>query len=246
VSPLARRLAPARRRPRLLAAVVVGLLLLSALPPAWAAERDGWLGVRIRDLSESEAEELTVKLGVREGYGVMIAETLPDTPAQVAGLRAGDLIVAIDGRPVIETRALQRLVGATPAGRELTLVVLREGRRRELRVRVGEMPADAVAERVAAEFGFLVRDASADETPGAGPRPAVVAAVLERSAAARGGLEVGDRLLAINGAPAASVEAVRRELQSAALRDPLRLRVERRGEPLSLVLPPAQPAGPAH
>jgi serine protease Do len=233
-----------RRWPLRAAAVV--LLLLLALPTAQAAERYGWLGVRIRDLSESEAEELAVKLGVREGYGVMIAETLPDTPAQVAGLRAGDLIVAIEGRPVVETRALQRVVGATPAGRELAVVVLREGRRRELRVRVGEMPADAVADRVAAEFGFLVRDPAAEETAGGGPRPVVVAAVLERSAAARGGLEVGDRILAINGTPAASVEAARRELQNAALRDPLRLRVERRGEPLNLVLPPVQGTGPAH
>src|SRR5262249_60811045 len=90
------------------------LLVATAASPALAAERYGWLGVRIRDLSENEAEDLSVKLGVREGYGVVIAEILKDTPAETAGLRAGGLIVAIRGRPAGETRGLQRLVRGTP------------------------------------------------------------------------------------------------------------------------------------
>jgi len=227
--------------------LIAALLLVTAAAPALAAERYGWLGVRIRDLSESEAEDLSVKLGIREGYGVVIAEILKDTPAETSGLRAGDLIVAIDGRPVVETRVLQRLVGATPDGQELKLVVLREGRRRELRIRVGAMPAEAVAERVAAEFGFLVRDTAPDETAASATaiRPAVVAAVLERSAAERGGLKAGDRLLAVNGVATTSVEAVRQRLREVELRSELRLRVERRGEPLDLALPPVQPSLPS-
>jgi serine protease Do len=227
--------------------LIAALLLVTAAAPALAAERYGWLGVRIRDLSESEAEDLSVKLGIREGYGVVIAEILKDTPAETSGLRAGDLIVAIDGRPVVETRVLQRLVGATPDGQELRLVVLREGRRRELRIRVGAMPAEAVAERVAAEFGFLVRDTAPDETAASATaiRPAVVAAVLERSAAERGGLKAGDRLLAVNGVATTSVEAVRQRLREVELRSELRLRVERRGEPLDLALPPVQPSLPS-
>ena len=103
-------------------------------------------------------EEIAKKVGVREGYGVLIAQVMKETPAASSGLREGDLVVAIDGRPIVETRALQRLVGATPAGRELGLVVLRERERQELRVRVGRMPAEAVADRIAFEFGFYVRD----------------------------------------------------------------------------------------
>jgi serine protease Do len=227
--------------------LIAALLLVTVAIPALAAERYGWLGVRIRDLSENEAEDLSVKLGVREGYGVVIAEILKDSPAETSGLRAGDLIVAIGGRPVVETRVLQRLVGATPAGQELTLVVLREGRRRELRLRVGAMPGEAVAERVAAEFGFQVRDTAPDEgATAAGPaRPGVIAAVFERSAAERGGLRAGDRILAVDGVATASVEAVRQRLQEVELRSELRLRVERRGEPLDLTIPSVQPALPS-
>lgn len=226
-------------RPRIGNVLWALALALAAVLPAWAGERWGWLGVRIRDLSESEAEELSAKLGLAEGYGVMIAEVIQGTPAEAAGLRAEDLVVAIEGRPVVETRALQRIVGGTAAGRELRLVVLRGGQRRELRVRVGPMPPDVVADRVAAEFGFFVREG---EEGALGP---VVAAVAERSSAWRGGVQRGDRILAVNGEEVASVEAVRRQLQGVLLRDQIRLRVWRQGEPVLLVLPPAQPPLPS-
>lgn len=222
--------------------LALALLLLLALPGA-AAERYGWLGVRIRDLSESETEDLSVKQGVREAYGVLVNDVLKDTPAEAAGLRAGDLIVSIDGRPIVETRALQRLVGATPPGQDVRVVVVREGRRREMAIRVGTMPDDAVADRVAAEFGFFVREPGPEETPAAGGSPrGVVGAVLERSAAARAGLAVGDRILAVNGEATDSTEAVRRQLRAVRLREALRLRVERRGEPHDLMLPAVEPA----
>ena len=218
-------------------ALAVALLILVTMP-ALAAEQYGWLGVRIRDLSESETEDLSVKQGVREAYGVLVADVLKDTPAEAAGLRAGDLIVSIDGRPIVETRGLQRLVGAIPPGREVKVIVAREGRRRELAIRVAAMPDDAVADRVAAEFGFFVREPSGEEAPPTGgSRLGVVGAVLERSAAARGGLAVGDRILAVNGEATDSTESVRQRLRGVRLREALRMRVERRGEPHDLTLP---------
>ena len=95
-----------------------------------------------------------------------------------------------------------------------------------------------VADRVAAEFGFFVREPSAEDVPPAeGSRLGVVGAVLERSAAARGGLAVGDRVLAVNGEATESADAVRRQLRGVRLREALRLRIERRGEPQDLTLP---------
>ena len=59
----------------------------------------------------------------------------------------------------MDTRTLQRLVAATPVGEELPLTVLRGGEgRQRVSVRVGVMPEAAAADRVAIEFGFLVRD----------------------------------------------------------------------------------------
>jgi serine protease Do len=218
-----------------------------AVTPALAAPRWGWFGIRIRELSETEMDDLAVKLGVQEGYGVLVSELLKDAPAEGSGLRAGDLIVAIEGRPVVETRALQRIVGGTSPGRELKVVVLRDGRRRELRVRVGQMPPDATAERIGAEFGFLVRDRAPGDGPAdAGPPAPVVAAIGERTPAERAGLRVGDRILAVNEADVVSMDSYRRRLAEASLDQELRLRIQRQGEGRVLVLPPAQPASPAN
>jgi serine protease Do len=184
-------------------------------------------------------EEIAKKVGLQEGYGVLISQVMKDTPAEASGLREGDLVVAINGRPIVETRALQRLVGATPAGQELRVVVLRERGRQEVQIRVGAMPAEAVADRVVFEFGFYIRDAVEDRAPGTRPVP-VVAGVAERSSAAQGGLRAGDRILAVNGVDVETVDAFRRRAQDLYLRDPVRLRIDRDGEPLTLTLPPAQ------
>jgi serine protease Do len=225
-------------------AVVGWALALTALllsDGVFAGERWGWLGVRIRDLTEQESEDLTKRLGIREGYGVLIAQVMEATPAEAAGLREGDLVVAIDGRPIVETRALQRVVGATAAGQDVALVVLREQTRRELKVRVGNMPPEVVADRLALEFGFYVRDVSERQSgvPTESTLP-VVAGVAERSSAARGGLLAGDRILAVNGAEVETIEAFRQRTQTLFLRDPIRLRVERKGESVMLTLPPVQ------
>ncbi|HEY7141511.1 MAG TPA: PDZ domain-containing protein [Methylomirabilota bacterium] len=235
---------PDRARWRRASRALTGLALTLLASGAGAGEQWGWLGVRIRDISEQEMEEIAKKVGVNEGYGVLIAQVMKETPAASSGLREGDLVVAIDGRPIVETRALQRLVGATPAGRELDVVVLRESERQEVRVRVGRMPADVVADRVAFEFGFYVRDAAEDRpaaSAGPEPRAPVVAGVAERSSAAQGGLRAGDRILAVNGVEVDTIEGFRARVQEIYLHDSVRLRVDREGERLALTLPPAQP-----
>jgi serine protease Do len=226
---------------RAVVGAALALLVLLPFGVLSAGERWGWLGVRIRDLTEQESEDLTKRLGIREGYGVLIAQVMKETPAEAAGLREGDLVVAVDGRPIVETRALQRVVGAMQAGQDIALVVLREQARRELRVRVGSMPPDVAADRLALEFGFYVRDVSEGQTgaPAESKLP-VVGGVAERSSAARAGLLAGDRILAVNGAEVETIEGFRQRTQTLFLRDPIRLRVERKGEHVVLILPPVQ------
>jgi serine protease Do len=240
MTPEPRRASHARFQVGRLAATATLFLLLLSTGVA-AGEQWGWLGVRIRDLTEQEMEDIAKKVGVREGYGVLIAQVMKETPAESSGLREGDLVVAIDGRPIVETRALQRLVGGTPAGKELGVVVLRDRDRQEVRVRVGRMPGEAVADRVAFEFGFYVRDVGEDRTDARNP---VVAGVAERSSAAHGGLQAGDRILAVNDGQVATVDEFRRRAQDLYLRDSVRLQVDRDGETLVLTLPPVQPSSP--
>jgi serine protease Do len=221
--------------------VVLALLLLvpvAPAEPAWAAW--GWLGVRIRDLSEQEMEEISRQHGLREGFGVVIVEVMKETPAEASGLKSGDVVVAFRDRPVVDTRTLQRLVASTSAGDTLPLTVLRrdDGRHR-VTVRVGVMPDTVAADRIAAEFGFLVRDPDA-QGEGTVARlsggPPAVGAVAARSSAAAAGLQVGDVLVEVNGRPVLTLVAVREALLASSLERPLPLVVRRDSERVLLLL----------
>lgn len=225
--------------------LALALLLLAAAGAGWAEGATwGWLGVRIRDLTEQEMEEISSHHGIQEGFGALIVEVLPETPAARDGLRNGDLVVAFKDRPVVDTRSLQRLVATTPVGEEVILTVLRGERgRRSVGVRVGVMPREVVAERIAAEFGFLVREPSGQ--PG-GPSvyPSVVPAVtlvLQGSQAERAGLKSGDIIVEVNGRPVLSRQAVSDALAETTFDQPLRLAVKRGEERIHLTVNPARP-----
>src|SRR6266571_7665630 len=97
--------------------LVALLLLVMPLAPAAAADSPwGWLGVRIRDLSEQEMDEISKRYGLREGFGALIVDVLKETPADAAGLKTGDLVVAFKNQPVVDTRTLQRYVSSSGVG----------------------------------------------------------------------------------------------------------------------------------
>jgi serine protease Do len=227
--------------------VVLALLLLAPMAPAdpaWAAW--GWLGVRIRDLSEQEMEDISQKHGLREGFGVVIVEVMKETPAEASGLKTGDVVVAFRDRPVVDTRTLQRLVASTSVGDTLLLTVLRrDDGRHGVTVRIGAMPDTVAADRIAAEFGFLVRDPDA-QGEGTGARlsggPPAVGAVVARSSAEAAGLQVGDVLLEVNGRPVLTLAAVREALLASSLERPLPLVVRRDAERVQLVLRVTSPS----
>ena len=208
------------------AAAIVVVLATGADAGSWA-----WLGVRIRDLSEQEMNDVTARHGIREGFGVVIVEVLEDSPAAKSGMKNGDLVVAFDERPVTETRVLQRFIAAAGPGRETRLTVLRAAGRERIEVRLAPMPRAVVGERIAAEFGFIVREAEPEK-----PTVPAISAIIRRSSAERAGLEAGDVILMINDRAVTTREAVREALADASLEAPLRLTIGRGGSRLSIVL----------
>jgi S1-C subfamily serine protease len=221
------------------ALVVIALaLLVAAAAEAAAARPWAWLGVRIRDLSEQEMDELSKVHGVREGFGVVIVDVLAETPAARAGLKNGDIVVAFEGRPVTETRLLQRLIATAAPESEVRLVVLRRDGRSAVPVRLTIMPRDVAGDRVAALFGFFLREPTGDAGGFAGTP--VVAAVERRSRAERGGLRQGDVVLQVNDQPVLTRETAREALAEASPENPLRLIVRRETERLALTLEPTQ------
>ena len=212
------------------ALVALALLIAHGLAVA-AAPRWGWMGVRIRDLSEQEIEEISKKFGLREGFGAVIVDLMKDAPAESSGLKPGDVVVAVHGKPVVDTRALQRFIAAANVGETVPMTVLRRNEgRRPVTVRLGAMPDNVIADRVAAEYGFSLRDPEGQpELCGSRPPsgPPSVAVVVPKSRAELAGLKTNDVLIEIAGRPVETMAAVRDALKTITPDDPLALVVQR-------------------
>jgi serine protease Do len=104
--------------------------------------RRGWLGVRIQDVTPDVAEAM----GLEDAKGALVTD-VPEGPAKVAGMQAGDVITTFDGVEVADTRELVRKVADTDVGKATQVVVLRDGRTETLTITLGrreEAEAEAV------------------------------------------------------------------------------------------------------
>jgi len=226
-------------RRRILRSLLTGLLLVAVAASAVDAAQWAWLGVRIRDLSEQEGDEISKRHGLREGFGVLIIEVMEGTPAEKAGLKNGDLVVAFEDRPVTETRLLQRLIASAGPGRDVRLTILRAEGRRRLDVKLASMPRSVVGDRIGAEFGFVLREpeTAAPSALSVGTLP-TVAVIVPRSPADRAGLQVGDTILQVGERAVLTREEMREALADAGLEAPLRLTFARGSNRLSVTLRP--------
>lgn len=96
----------------------------------------GWLGVYIQEVTRELAESFHMDTPT----GALIAQVLPQSPAQAAGLRAGDVILSYNGRLVRHSAALPRMVGGTRAGEEVRLRILRGEKKITQRLVIEELP----------------------------------------------------------------------------------------------------------
>ena len=113
----------------------------------------GWLGVYIEDISPSLAK----KFGVKEG--VLITKVMPGSPAEKGGLKSGDIIVEFNGQPVKNVADLQLKVINTRPGERVEITVIRDGERKTLRVKIGQMPGteNLASVDLMSKFGFSVQ-----------------------------------------------------------------------------------------
>jgi serine protease Do len=190
----------------------------------------GWLGVSLQPMDA----DLAAALRVAEPKGALVAGVEPGSPAERAGLRAGDVITAIDGRPVEGPRDLAMGVAAVAPGGTARLALLRDGATMEQAVTLGSHPSNRAAAGKPARPSLGLALA---------PNPAgdgvVVSGVAPGSPAAERGLREGDVVLRAGDrevrAPQDVVAAV--EAARAAGRSAVALQVEREGGRRFVALP---------
>jgi serine protease Do len=97
--------------------------------------RRGWLGVRI----QSVTDELAESFGLLKARGALIAEVTTGGPAASAGIKAGDVILRFNGQDVPEMSDLPRIVAETQVGKEVDVLVWRDGKEKNFRVKLGRL-----------------------------------------------------------------------------------------------------------
>jgi serine protease Do len=112
----------------------------------------GWLGVEFQPVTEPVAKSL----GLDETEGALVASVVDDGPAEKAGVKVGDVILSLNGQKLTDPKDLPRLVANTQAGTDVDMVVLRDGKKRTLDVKIG---------RSQEEGELAAIPASADQEP---------------------------------------------------------------------------------
>jgi serine protease Do/serine protease DegQ len=161
-------------------------------------------------------------MGIAPELGAVVAEVERGSPAERAGLEAGDVVLSVDGAPVRSSAELRNRIGLVEVDRTVTLDILRDGRRRRIAVKVGAAPAprSAGAGEVIPELaGAAVGELPPDHPAYGRVEGLLVSRVARGSPAARAGLRRGDIILGVDGRPVRSLE----ELEEAAPRRPGRV-----------------------
>ena len=168
----------------------------------------GYLGVHIQNITPSLGESFKLK----NNQGALVADVEADAPAAKAGLKAGDVITKVNGKPVTDANELTLAVTATSPGTKINLEVLRDGSTKELTATTGERPnsrgkaGEQALSRNDDDTGVLNGVAVDDINPELRQqfdipskiKGAVITNVEQDSAAARAGLHTGDVILEIN------------------------------------------------
>lgn len=161
----------------------------------------GYLGVRFQPLTA----DLAKSFGLDSDKGALIASVEKDTPAEKSGLKAGDVILEFDGKPINEGSELPRYVAATPIDKEVTLVIFRNGAKQNLKLVVGKLKDGESGVDVARESDKLgitvdeLRKELADKLGIRDGKGVVVTEVKPGSSAEEVGITVGSIIIEING-----------------------------------------------
>jgi serine protease Do len=191
----------------------------------------GWLGISIQDLTD----DLAAGFGASGKGGVLVADVMKDSPAEAAGMKAGDIVIDLGGTPIKEVTELQKRVAAIPPGRPVTMTVLRDRKPTKLTVKVGEQPGEETIVAAAPKgmgLGVTVEALTEEAAQTLGLRSGsgvVVTEVAPGGVAEAAGIKEGDLILEVNRRRTTTVDEFKKAVAALKPGDAVPVQVERSG-----------------
>ena len=193
----------------------------------------GWLGVLIQDVTRSLAESF----GMEQPHGALVAQVIPDSPAQKAGIQVGDIIVSYNDEVVKRSSSLPPMVGSSSVDILAKVVVLRHGEKMTLSVNIGELPDNQLASSPAAPgnakdgaegelLGLAVKDLNEEQRKKLGIADGgVIVSEVTASAAREAGIQVGQVIVMLQNHKIKNVVGFREQVKKL-----------KRGKPVALLV----------
>ncbi|MGK2913706.1 MAG: DegQ family serine endoprotease [Porticoccaceae bacterium] len=195
----------------------------------------GWLGVYIQDIDLNLAKSL----GLAKAQGALIAQVEDNSPAQRAGIKPGDVVIALNGEPIEDASDLPHKVGLFAPGNKVSATLMRKGQERTVSIEIGLRPNADNEETVAAasdadegdRLGLVVAELDEQTRPNRDiPGGVVVRGVTTESPAEGAGLRPGDIIVQLGYRTLSNLEDYQAEVKSLPKNTPIALRFFRRGK----------------
>jgi serine protease Do len=183
-----------------------------------------WIGAVTATITPEEAR----RTGLRASRGALVARVITGSPAQAAGLRAGDIITAVAGKPVDSREAFSTYTATVASGQALPLTISRDGSTQSISVRPSEAPRDLGLRILWEIAGLRVIDQNGT---------VVIDEISRGSRSESIGLARGDIIVGVNGVEVASVKDLNQALTQSAERSSVVLQVARGRYIYSLTFP---------
>ncbi len=199
----------------------------------------GWLGVLIQRVDRDLAESF----GLDRPSGALVNQVFPDSPAQQAGLKEGDIILAFNGKPIDLSSDLPHVVGRTKADTEVDVVVMRDGEQQTIRLKVGLLPENTGLanlgprlQQLENRIGLLAREITEEEKDKNGIEYGVVVQRVLEGAARDAGIRPADVITLLDNQVIHSMDDFENAVQNIPANKAVPARIVRRGTPSFLVL----------
>jgi len=192
----------------------------------------GFLGITIQDITPDLAKSFDLK----DNKGIIISEVMPDTPAEEAGLKQGDVIMELSGEPVEQVASFRNEVALITPDTRIKMKILRDGRKKTVTVQVGKKPSRETAstaqpegmEKLGLTLKTLTRD-TAGQYGLQGEKGVLITSVAPGSIADSAGIKAGSIIQEVNRKPVNSVGEFEKALDKSANKHVLLLIKDDRG-----------------